>query len=94
MHRPALLCKLGNGHSSIGQLKQYVSNQSANYEPGGRRFDKRRRRAERPQAVNPSGRANSIKISKIEDILGVFSTRCCPALYYPCLYQINKLSPR
>jgi len=40
MHRPALLCKSGNGHSSISQLKQNISSPSANYEAGSRRFIK------------------------------------------------------
>jgi len=42
----------------------------------------------------PSGRANSNKISKIEEIAGIFFPYCCPALYYLYSFEINKLSSR
>ena len=44
MHRPALLGKMGNGHSSDLYLKQSVSVRLANYEPGGRGFESLRAR--------------------------------------------------
>jgi len=44
MHRPALLGKMGNGHSSDLYLKQSVSVRLANYEPGGREFESLRAR--------------------------------------------------
>jgi hypothetical protein len=44
MHRPALLCKIGNGRSSNLYYKQYVSDSTANFEPGGRGFESLRAR--------------------------------------------------